>query len=363
MITIDARFLNNSGIGIYLRNVIPGIVSRFPDKTISLMGDPSVISSVEGLANSPNVIVIPAFAKMYSIHEQIDYLKLIPKETKLYFATHYNVPLLYRGKMLVTVYDLFHLAMPNMVGGIHKTLYAKWMFNAVRRKASSIITISEFTKNELLRLTGPQGNQAIIPIHLGVNKSWFAIPKKSSPHPRPFILAVGNVKPHKNLGSLIKAFSLIAHQFPHDLVLVGQKAGLITGDNELPTTSEGLSSRIHFTGRVNQEILEQYFAHATCLIFPSLYEGFGLPPLEAMAAKCPVISSNAGSMQEVCGNAVLYFDPHNPQQLAKKIQIVLSDHTVRDSLIMRGRSHVENFTWDHCINQTSKVIHTLISEP
>ena len=362
MITIDVRFLESSGIGTYLRNLIPGLVARFPESTICLMGDPAKINKIEGLVSVPNVRVIPAFANMYSIQEQIDYLRLIPRATKLYFATHYNIPLLYQGKMLVTIYDLFHLAMPNMVGGIHKTLYAKWMFNAVRRKASSIITISEFTKNELLKLSGPQGDQIITPIHLGVNNRWFTIPKKSSPHPKPFILAVGNVKPHKNLVALIKAYSLIAPQFAHDLVLVGQKEGLITSDKVAQSLSVALGSRIHFTGKVDQEILEQYFAHAACLTFPSLYEGFGLPPLEAMAAHCPVISSNAGPMPEVCGDAVLYFDPHNPQQLAEKLQIVLSDDVMRNSLITRGQSHVKSFTWDRCINQTSQVIHALMSE-
>lgn len=363
MITIDVRFLNSSGIGTYLRNVIPGLVSRFPESTLSLMGDPAVIGKIDSLVNAPNVVIIPAFAKMYSLQEQIDYVRLIPKSTKLYFATHYTVPLLYRGKMLVTIYDLFHLAMPQLVGGMHKSLYAKLMFNTVRQKASSIITISHFTKSELLRLTGPQGNQVIAPIHLGVDNSWFDIPHLTSPHPRPYLLFVGNIKPHKNLGALIKAFSLIANQFPHDLVLVGQKEGFITADTGLDFMAKELESRVQFTGRVDQQTLQQYFAHAACLIFPSLYEGFGLPPLEAMAAGCPVISSDAGPMPEVCGDAVLYFDPKNIEQLADKLQLVLSDDVLRNSLISRGYLHVQSFTWGRCIDETSQVIHALLSEP
>ena len=361
MITIDIRFLNHSGIGTYLRNLIPGVVSRFSDLNITLMGDPKAISEVDGLSSASNVTVVPAFSKMYSMQEQIDYARLIPRATRLYFATHYNIPLFYRGKMLVTVYDLFHLAMPKMVGGIHKSLYAKLMFNAVRRKASSIITISDFTKSELLKLTGHHSNQEITSIHLGVNNTWFNISKNSSPYPRPFILAVGNVKPHKNLSALIKAYSLIAHQIPHDLVLVGQKDGFITGDESLKNIADDLGSKVHFTGRVNQETLEQYFSYASCLAFPSIYEGFGLPPLEAMAANCPVISSNAGPMPEICGDAVLYFDPYNAAQLADKLKIVLSDDVLRSDLILRGQVHVRNFTWDSCIDKTSQVIRSLIS--
>jgi len=363
MITIDVRFLNSSGIGTYLRNVIPGVVARFPASTFSLMGDPAVISKIDGLASAPNVVVIPAFAKMYSIQEQIDYVRLIPKATKLYFATHYTIPLFYRGKMLVTIYDLFHLAMPNLVGGIHKSLYARLMFNAVRRKASSIITISNFTKSELLRLTGPQGKKAITPIHLGVDSSWFNIPHLETPHPRPYLLFVGNIKPHKNLGALIKAFSVIANQFPHDLVLVGQKEGFITADTELDFMAKELEGRVQFTGRVDQATLQQYFSHAACLIFPSVYEGFGLPPLEAMAAGCPVIASDAGPMPEVCGDAVLYFDPQYIEQLAEKLKMVLSDDVLRNTLIARGYLHVQSFTWERCIDETSQVIRTLMSEP
>ena len=363
MITIDVRFLNSSGIGTYLRHLIPGVVTRFPDTTISLLGNPAIISEIDGLANAPNVVVVPAFAKMYSIQEQIDYVRLIPRATKLYFATHYTVPLFYRGKMLATIYDLFHLAMPQLVGGIHKSLYANLMFNAVRQKASSIITISHFTKSELLRLTGPQGKQPITPIHLGVNNSWFDIPRMATPHPRPYLLFVGNIKPHKNLGTLIKAFSLIANQFEHDLVLVGQKEGFITADTGLDFLVKELEDRVQFTGRVEQTKLQQYFSHATCLIFPSLYEGFGLPPLEAMAAGCPVICSDAGPMPEVCGDAVLYFDPKNIEQLAEKLEMVLSNDSLRNDLISRGSLHVQSFTWDRCIDQTSQVIHSLLNEP
>ena len=363
MITIDVRFLNSSGIGTYLRNVIPGIVARFPDRIIFLMGDPAVISEIDGLANASNVVVIPAFAKMYSIQEQIDYVRLIPKATKLYFATHYPIPLFYRGKMLVTIHDLFHLAMPDLVGGVHKSLYARLMFNAVRHKASSILTISNFTKSELLRLTGPEGHQDIIPIHLGVDRTWFDIPVAASPHPRPYVLYVGNIKPHKNLGALIKAFSLIADQFPHDLVLVGQKEGFITADTGLDFIAKQLKTRVQFTGRVDQATLQQYFAHASCLVFPSLYEGFGLPPLEAMAAGCPVICSDTGPMPEVCGDAVLYFDPKNIKQLAEKLEMVLSDDALRNDLISRGYLHVKSYTWDGCIDQTSQKILSLLNEP
>jgi glycosyltransferase involved in cell wall biosynthesis len=198
---------------------------------------------------------------MYSVREQIEIASQIPKATQLYFATHYNIPLLYRGRMLVTVYDLFHVAMPSLVGGFHKTIYAKFMFNAVRRKADAIITISKFTKDELVRYTGA-GRQEIYPIHLGVDKSWFDIRKTQNPHKKPFLLYVGNVKPHKNLRGLIGAFALIAGQTNHDLVIVGKREGFITGDEASRIEAAKLDGRVRFTGHVPDGLLKQYVAHA-----------------------------------------------------------------------------------------------------
>ena len=359
MITIDARWLCTSGIGTYLRHIIPGILKYFPDKQFTILGNERDLQRLDGAAES-RVRLIPASSPMYSIREQLDYARLIPKETTLYFATHYNVPIFYRGKMLVTVYDLFHLAMPDMVGGLHKGVYARLMFNAVRRKASAIITISNFTKAELNRLTRP-GEQPVIPIHLGVDNSWFSIPRSESPHHRPYILYVGNIKPHKNLGALVKAFGSISNRISHDLVLVGKKEGFITGDYIVAIEAQDLKGRVHFTGHVDDMQLRSYFSHADALVFPSLYEGFGLPPLEAMAANCPVLVSNVGPMPEICGDAALYCDPYRIDDIAGKLLTLLSDAQLRDSLRQRGLERARSFTWDRCVRETCDVMRALLN--
>lgn len=361
MIAIDVRWLNVSGIGTYMKNVVPGILAAFPERTFALLGKPDEISQM-GMPPEAKIYVISASAKMYSISEQFEILRKIPKEAILYFAPHYNVPLFYRGKMLVTVYDLFHLAMPDLVGGFHKRLYARLMFNAVRRKASAIITISNFTKSELIRFSG-QGKQTITPIHLGVDESWFSIPKGESPHHRPYILYVGNIKPHKNLGALVKAFGIISDRIPHDLVLVGKKEGFITGDSAAVIEAQDFDGRVQFTGRVDDMQLRRYFAHADALVFASLYEGFGLPPLEAMAANCPVLVSNAGPMPEICGDAALYCDPYRVEDIAEKMMTLLNDAQLRDSLRLRGLERARSFTWDRCVQQTCDVIRGLLDQP
>jgi glycosyltransferase involved in cell wall biosynthesis len=360
MITIDARWIHMSGIGTYLKQIIPGVIRHFSRERVVLLGCPDDLRSLIS-PTSFRYEIINAKANMYSVREQIDYIRLIPRETKLYFATHYNVPLFYSGRMLVTVYDLMHLAMPQFVPGFHKRLYAKYMFASVRRKAHSILTISEFTKQEMARLVG-NFNQPITPVHLGVGKDWFLIPTLPSPHPRPYILYVGNIKPHKNLKTLVSAFISISSCLQHDLVLVGKKDGFITGDDEVADMARSLGGRIHFTGRVTDDQLHQFVRHADVLVFPSYYEGFGLPPLEAMAAGCPVIVSRAASLPEVCQDAALYFNPHDTNDLSKKLILLLTNKNLSDSLRERGLIRAKSLTWDHCINKTCDVIRDILTE-
>lgn len=357
MITIDVRWLNASGMGTYLRHVVPGIIAAFPERNFVLIGDGDEIEGL-GIPSGAKVEVVASNAKMYSLVEQFEIPGKIPKETELYFAPHYNIPLRYRGKMLVTVYDLFHMSMPDLVGGLHKRLYAKYMFDAVRRKAAAIMTISEFTRDELVRFTG-KGRQSVHPIHLGVDDSWFEIPASENPHGRPYILFVGNIKPHKNLGALIKAYSMT--ELPLDLVLVGKKEGFITGDSASMFEAGKFEGRVHFTGRVDDALLKRYVANADALVFPSLYEGFGLPPLEAMAAGCPVISSNAASLPEICGDAALYCDPYSPSDLAGKIKHLMGDKALRDEFREKGLVRARQFTWESCIRKTCEVVDGLLS--
>lgn len=360
MITIDARWLNTSGMGTYLRNILPGVIAAFPEKDFCLLGDISDLTTLDCVARS-NIRLIETSAAMYSLSEQIEIPIKIPKETSLFWATHYNVPLLYRGKMLVMVHDLFHLAMPDLVGGLHKRLYATFMFRMVRRRAAAILTHSQFTKVELNRFTGVD-RQSVYPIHLGVDDSWFNIKRGEPILEKPYLLYVGNVKPHKNLNSLVKAFGSLVNTIPHDLIIVGKKDGFITGDSLAILDGVKFRERIHFTGSVTDDMLKQYMAHADIFVFPSFYEGFGLPPLEAMAAGCPVIVSNAASLPEICGDAALYVDPNQPQDIVLNIKRLLGSKALREELKYKGGMRARQFTWKKCITKTCSVIDSLVMQ-
>jgi glycosyltransferase involved in cell wall biosynthesis len=355
-LTIDLRMLYASGIGTYIRNLVPRIMHALPGTHFTLLGRPEELDQLDWTRRK-NTNIVECRSRIYSLGEQLELVQRIPRDTDLFWSPHYPIPIFFRGKLLVTVHDVFHLAWP---GRLHRRLYAELMFWAVRNKASAILADSHFSRLELSRLTG-KGRQEINTVHLGVDASWFDVGKKTRPYLAPYLLFVGNVKPHKNLTGLIRAFGLIAQAVHQDLVIVGKREGFISGDTEVAREARRLGERIQFTGHVADDELFQYVAHADALVLPSLYEGFGLPPLEAMACSCPVIVSNAASLPEVCGDAALYCDPNDPSDIADKIQQLMRDPKLRDELRAKGLEQARKFSWDKCARETLDVIKHVLS--
>lgn len=359
LIVIDVRMLDASGIGTYIRNMLPRVIAKRPQYRFALLGNPDRLGAYEW-SSAAAVKIIPCHAPIYSITEQWQLLARTPSDADLFWAPHYNAPALCRSKLLVTIHDVFHLAMPAFVSGIHKRLYARIMFEAVRRRADLILADSQFTADEFRRLVGNRG-PVLRPIHLGVAESWLRVTPIKRPHADPFLLYVGNVKPHKNLITLLRAFESIQLEIPHHLVIVGKQEGFITGDPAATQLAKTMASRVHFTGEIQTSVLEQYMAFADALILPSLYEGFGLPPLEAMACGCPVIVSNTASIPEVCGEAALYFDPRSVRDLRARILQLLGDDELRETLRQRGRHRAATFTWSRCAAETIEAIDTVLA--
>lgn len=328
-ITVDARMINSSGIGTVIKNILKRMIVLKPEWNFFILGNLLELRKYDFFKQN-NVKLISCEAPIYSIKEQIELIKKIPKETDVMWSPHYNIPIFYKGKLIVTVHDVFHLAMPQFVKGIHKRLYAKFMFQMIKYKADKIICVSNFTASELEKYVGLNKNKIEV-IYNGIDKDWFNIKSEKSVCDKPYLLYVGNVKPHKNLINLVKAFDLIKDKIPHTLVIVGKKKGFITGDNNIFKITEKISDRVIFTGYIDDNLLKQYYKQADLLIFPSLYEGFGLPPLEALATGTNVICSNILVLKEVCTDMVRYFDPLDINSISKCIiENIMVDTSIKN---------------------------------
>jgi glycosyltransferase involved in cell wall biosynthesis len=353
---IDLRWIDSSGVGMYIKGIMPGIVDQLRDVSIVGLGNRSRLEEF-AWSRAANVRLIDCRAGRYSLAEQVALPRRIPSDTDLFFSPYYTIPLLYRGCLAVTVHDMSHLVVEEIVGNPKKRLYAKTMFRALRRRASVIFTVSEFSKSELLRLTTGPREDNIVPTHLGISEEWYRAAELPSVRTRPYLVCVGNIKPYKNLGRLVEAFLKIQDKIPHDLVIIGQSEGLITGEStEFFERVRSAGERIHLTGFISHEELLSLVGHAAALVMPSLYEGFGLPPLEAMAAGVPVAVARSASLPEVCGDAALYFEPLEVQDMADKLVLIASDAALRQQLKEKGLERSRLFTWELCSKQTAEAL-------
>lgn len=347
-VTVDARMINASGIGTVIKNILKRMIPQKREWYFYILGNTEELSKFDFL-HQQNVNIVECNAPIYSIKEQFALLKAIPTNTDVFWAPHYNIPLFYFGKLVVTVHDVFHLAMPQFVKGIHKRAYARFMFEMVKRKADKIIAVSKFTASELKKYVHVP-EERIIVIYNGIDEEWFNIERGLDVHDKPYILYVGNVKPHKNLVTLVKAFMQIKDKVDYDLIIVGKKEGFITGDIEIAKMAAEEPKRIIFTGFVEDEKLKQYYKQAAVFVFPSLYEGFGLPPLEALAAGCPrVICSNAASIPEVCGDMVEYYEARDINALSS---LLLSNVNNNKNKLINNK-----FEWNRTILKISEILY------
>ena len=358
-IVIDFRMHNASGIGTYVKNIVPFLVDRFD---VTLLGN---IIEIQKYEWSKKVKIIECNSKIYSIKEQFELAQKIPK-CDIFWSPHYNVPLLpiKAKKRVVTIHDVFHLAFYNDLS-LKQRIYAKLVINQAVNRSDIILTDSIFSNNEILKYTGMKANHIVgcaIDFgkfrYLSVDNKFNTVSKKYK-LPEKFLLFVGNVKPHKNIRNLLLALKSIPDI---DLVVVGKKDGFITGDDEIANLikdTQELKNRIYFTGYVEDDDIPAIYNLAKLFVFPSLYEGFGIPPLEAQACGCPVVCSNAASLPEACGDSVVYCDPYNIEDIAEKIKMVLEDEVLQNELRMKGFENIKRFSWEESARKIIEVIERL----
>ncbi len=331
--------LFSSGIGTYLRNLIPFIESAF--ETTILVKSVDVKQAKERFSSR----LIEVYAPVYSVLEQLVLPFAIPS-SDLFWSPHYNIPLLpiKAKKRIVTIHDLCHLALPQFFPLI-KRLPASFILKQAVQKSDLIVTVSEFSKKEIQRrLSSSDHNLQVVANGVDNKKRKSNFSFAAGYLKKPYLLYVGNLKPHKNIDRLIDAFLLLPEKY--ELILVGRIFPLLK-------SSEGYKThpRIHFVGEVTEEELSAFYQKAEALVQPSLYEGFGLTPLEAMCFGCPVIASHIEGLKETCGPAAYYVDPLSTSSMYRGMKEVLENGVLRDRLVRAGLQRKDCFSWKRSAEQ------------
>jgi glycosyltransferase involved in cell wall biosynthesis len=305
-ITIDTRMLFMAGIGRYIREILSRMTS-YEGMHITCLYQIVEQDRIKELPFYHECTWIPMRSKIFSISEQLELFIKSP-QSDIFWSPQYNVPLMlptHVKRRIVTIHDVYQLHdFKNL--NLLKKAYVSLMMNYSVWKSDSILTVSNFSKQEIQKHTYFSGDKVIC-IYNGIDCQ-FSLNIESQPSNPPYILIVGNVKPHKNLRAAIQAFLQIEEMVPHELVIVGKKEGFLTGDSEAVEMTKG-HPKIRFTGIVGDLELKRLYANTSLFVFPSLYEGFGLPILEAMSFSLPIIASNIPVIKELCGTSVTYFNP------------------------------------------------------
>jgi len=351
--------INHSGIGTYIKNMIPNLVGNYK---VVLLGNAKILQSFSW---NDQVTIINANYAIYSVSEQVNLPRHIP-DSWLFISPHYNIPLrnIPADKRLVIIHDVNHLVKINKISFV-KESYARYMINAAIKKSDRVITDSYFSQKEIIRHIS-KNRKEIKVIHCSINSDEIKSLANQINHeefkqkynlPQSYFLYVGSIKAHKNLISALKAFNILIKKYPtQKLVVIGVKQDEFFNH---PVINE-LKDGVIVPGYISDYELPAVYTNALCLVFPSLYEGFGLPPLEAMSCGCPVIASNFSSIPEVCSDAALYFDPLNIEEIFKTMQQIIEDENIVIQLRENGFENLKRFTWQRFGQNLKQEIDNLI---
>lgn len=341
MIFVNARFLTQSVTGVQRYAIEISRVLKKLNPDIQFVAPHNVIH--QDLADELQVKIIGK--NTGHLWEQFDLPMFLRKQGKpLLISLGTTAPIFYHRKV-VTVHDLAFLHFPEVVSWKFRTFY-KFVIPRILKSSLHLTTVSEFSKNDFCSSYGvPRDRISVVS-----NASSFSLGKRIAVEAKEkVIIAVGSIQPNKNIEALVSAFSLFKERKPSDYVLklVGGLDKRVFQDTKLLAMIRSRSD-IALTGYLSDADLLALYSSSTCFVFPSLFEGFGIPPLEAMACGCPVIASTAASIPEVCGEAALYIDPRNIEDMAQKIDRLVGDQALQESLIEKGYENIKRFDWDEC---------------
>jgi glycosyltransferase involved in cell wall biosynthesis len=264
-------------------------------------------------------------------------------------------------RQICTMHDLIPLDHPEWFNPRFSTWY-RWLLPRLARRVSFIIAISEFTRVRVLELLRVSPERvAVVPNGVDPRFQPQAVEAVAGAREalklpdKPYVLCLGSLEPRKNLSTLLKAWAILQARFRGDVQLV--VAGASANPSVFARSERCLhADNVFFAGYVPDEALPALYSGALGMVYPSLYEGFGLPPLEAMACGCPVITSETTSLPEVVGDAALLIDPLDPESIAEAIRRVVEDAELREAMRAGGLRQASRFSWDRCAHSTWKIL-------
>jgi glycosyltransferase involved in cell wall biosynthesis len=306
------------------------------------------------------------YSRLDWLYSHVSFETLFRTKVDIHHAHNFFLPYKLHTPSVVTIYDMVYKLYPETMDQDNLDLLNKIMPRSVR-DSTKILTISENSKREISEILNIDPNKISI-AYPGFDPNIFKViaPEYTQHHldslkiKKPFILYLGTLEPRKNIERIIDAYaSLTSYHKTFDLVLagsIGWKSESIFERIE----KYNLKENVHITGYISQSEQVALYNRATCFVFPSLYEGFGMPALEAMACGCPVIASNASSLPEVVGNAGLLVDPLNTDELSAAIQKVLDDESLQLPMKIKNQTQVQNFSWQNTAESVLNLYKTLI---
>jgi glycosyltransferase involved in cell wall biosynthesis len=367
-IGIDARKIADFGIGSYIYYLLKNFACVDKEHRFFLFAHPDDGHHFSDLP--ARFKLIHEYSPKYSLSElfSLSY-KARRLKLDLFHAPHYVLPFFLPCPAVVTVHDLIHLIFPQYLPNIWARFYARHVIGRGVKRAKRVITVSRSSKDDILHFFRLPEDKIEV-IYNGVAPEFLKSSKKEELTKirrkygldEPFILFVGNLKPHKNLKRLISSFARVSQRISEiTLVVVGDE---LHNHPELEEKIEELrlKGRVRFFGFTDRDELKCLYQLAELLLFPSLYEGFGLPPLEAMAIGTPVVASNISSIPEVVADAALLVDPYDEEMIAANVLKLLAEESLRNKLIERGRERAALFSWRETAELTLKVYNQVLSQ-
>jgi len=372
-IGIDARMYRPgaTGIGRYIYELTNHIFSIDSENEYVIFLNKEAYDSYIPINNRIKKVLTDA--KYYSVEEQTVFIKDLNKEKlDLIHFTHFNAPVLYFKPSIVTIHDLTLSKFPGqkMNTIIHRLGY-NMTIRAVTKNAKKIIAVSEHTKKDLIEILNIDKNKISV-VYEGIEENFKKVTDKKAItdlHERfkidnKFFLYVGVWRNHKNLVNLVEAFKKFKdkYKFDHKLVITGREDSKNYPEVRNKINELKLQDEVITPGFVSEEDLITLYSTTEALINPSFYEGFGFPPLEAMACETPAIVSDASCHKEICENNALYFDPNNTDDISEKLNQIITDTKLKEKLITEGLKFVKKYKWSYAGEKTLELYKEILKQ-